>query len=501
MRGKNWKHCFGRPAQGGHGEAVTPEKRSHSANVPGIQPHYHVIIHVNIPPILLHFYDGAVYTTWKTRLISWCGAWMRPIKCDENTKLSCPTDCPAEQCRFTIPSGDCPKECAKSFCDRSAPLDQSTDSETVGGSGGPSAGAIAGGVIGGIIVIAIATYLVWRFLIKPKRSQMPPSVFEVNATPSGDLEKDTASRMTKRSSTHTVHSIASTVLTRASNIIQIAYIPGVTNRATPSSPTVLVPPVPPIPMHHADGSKEFEQDDQHFFVPGDLRDSTYSGLSGYSQRTSYARTSYAPRSSVASTIYGKQAHVVNPAQTFIRAKPTVVSVKSMGNSSASSTAGSTPPVPNIDYDKFSRPKSRDSTFSVGSTFLNNANTAMPVRAQVVKVGTSLKKGGEHGSKSDVSVVSSAASPVPPPSPETSTAYSVRDSNISSTLIEDSPAIDQGPFSDPPERPHLGGANSSNLGAVMEEDAEHARMGDRNSRRLGSTERGSSPFSDDHATRD
>lgn len=414
-------------------------------------------------------------------------------KCD-NSGLSCPTVCKEdEECQFKIPTS-CVTTCASSECKKKDNADsQLSDSQNDRGSGGPSAGAIAGGVIGGIVFIIIATYLVWRFLIKPKRSQMPPSVFESHTTPAGDVEKDTASRHTHRSSTHTVHSIASTVLTRASNIIQIAYIPGVTNRATPSSPTVLVPPVPPIPMHHADGNRESQPEDQHFFVPGDLRDSTYSGLSGYSTRTSYA-----PRSSVASTVYGKQAHVVNPAQTFMRAKPTVVSVKSMMNSSATNSAASTPPVPNIDYDKFSRPKSRDSTFSVGSTFLNNANTAMPVRAQVVKV-SSLRK-GERGSKSDISVVSSTSASVVPPSPETATGFSVRDSNLSSTIIDDSPVVDQGPFSDPPERPSPGGANNSNLGALIEEEAEHGRVGDRNSRRLGSTERGNSPFSDDHATR-
>lgn len=419
-------------------------------------------------------------------------------KCEENKKLSCPPGCKVEDCTFKVPTG-CGENCASSVCI----ADEDSSSQASGtekdGGGGPSAGAIAGGVVGGIVFIMVATYLVWRFLIKPKRSQMPPSVFEVHPTPAGDVEKDTASRHTHRSSTHTVHSIASTVLTRASNIIQIAYIPGVTNRATPSSPTVLVPPVPPIPMHHADGNRESMQDDQHYFVPGDLRDSTYSGLSGDSNRTSYARTSYAPRSSVASTIYGKQAHVVNPTQTFMRAKPTVVSVKSMMNSSGSSTAASTPPVPNIDYDKFARPKSRDSTFSVGSTFLNNANTAMPVRAQVVKV-SSLRK-GERGSKSDISVVSSTSASVAPPSPVTATSFSVRDSNLSSTVIDDSPTVDQGPFSDPPERPSpIGANNPSSLGALIEEEAEHGRAGDRNSRRLGSTERGNSPFSDDHATR-
>merc|ERR1711981_1254864 len=93
------------------------------------------------------------------------------------------------------------------------------------------------------------------------------------------MEKSNASVFTRearsRASTHTVASMASTVLTRASNIIQIAYMPGVTNRSAPSTPGLLVPPVPPIPIALSDaGTPRYEQ--EHFFMPGDLRDSTYS---------------------------------------------------------------------------------------------------------------------------------------------------------------------------------------------------------------------------------
>lgn len=49
-----------------------------------------------------------------------------------------------------------------------------------------------------------------------------------------------------RQSTRSAHSIASTVFTRASNVIQIAYIPGVTVRSPPESPG-LIPPVPSLP--------------------------------------------------------------------------------------------------------------------------------------------------------------------------------------------------------------------------------------------------------------
>ncbi|CRK28420.1 hypothetical protein BN1708_004641, partial [Verticillium longisporum] len=249
-----------------------------------------------------------------------------------------------EVCTFTVPTCN---SCAKAVCRKDATVAPEDKSDKK-----PNTGAIAGGVVGGVIAIAVVTYLVWRFCIKPRRQhQIAQESYEDEPDHRVETEKEFGARRDKRSSVHTVHSIASTVLTRASNIIQIAYIPGVTNRATPTSPTLLVPPVPPIPMHASSlASNSPSYEDQHFFVPGDLRDSTYSGLSGDSDRMSYARTSYAPRSSIApsiaSTIYGKNAVVVAPAQTGMRAKAAMVSVKSMGGSAGGEV---TPPVPSIDY--------------------------------------------------------------------------------------------------------------------------------------------------------
>lgn len=351
-----------------------------------------------------------------------------------------------------------------------------------GKSNGPSAAPIAGGVIGGIIVIASLTYLVWRFLIRPKRSRISQSIYDSSSKNARDVEKDNASRFTHRSSTHTVHSIASTVLTRASNIIQIAYIPGVTNRATPSSPATLVPPVPPIPMHHAESNRGSRQDEQHFFVPGNLRDSTYSGISEFSDRTSYA-----PRSSIASTIYGRQAQVQTPAQTGMRAKPTVVSVKS------GSSGSSTPPVPSIDFDKFGggRPKSVTSNFSVGSTVVNNANTVTQARAQVVKLGGGPRK-IDVGAKSEANLSSlSLGSTAFPDSPAK---RSARTSETGDLRVGD-----QGPFSDPPCLPKPVDSTRT-LGALIEDESEGLRDGGRRSRGPGSIERGRSPFGDEHATR-
>lgn len=146
----------------------------------------------------------------------------------------------------------------------------------------------------------------------------------------------------RRASTHTVGSLASTVYTRASNIIQIAYIPGVTNRSH-STPD-LIPPVPPVPAASSGAShmdamgSPSSAEDEHFFLPSDLRNSTYSG---YTDRTSMARNS------VASELYRNNA-VVNPlpALAATRAKAVPVSVRStkpsplISRSATSSTANS-----------------------------------------------------------------------------------------------------------------------------------------------------------------
>ncbi|KAJ4306140.1 hypothetical protein N0V88_000936 [Collariella sp. IMI 366227] len=320
------------------------------------------------------------------------------------------------------------------------------------GNSSTNVGAIAGGVVGGLAAIAIVTYLDYR------------------------------------ASTHTTHSIASTVLTRASNIIQIAYIPGVTNR-TAASPSVLVPPVPPIPLALSSGAgTPATAEDQHFFVPGDLRDSTYSGLSAFSDRTSFARTSYAPRSSVASTIYGKSAVVVAPAQTGMRAKPAMVSVRSAHSSHSNNSVGSaTPPVPAVDYEKYNNnlmrpPSPANSTFSVGSTFLNNASTATatPARAMVVRVG-SVKKVGLRPKPSTDDILTSP----------TVSGSTIRESMAGSST----PRSDQGPFSDPPKS---AAQSTTSLSAVIEEATRRASQRDSTVPALAKG-RERSPFGDEHAT--
>lgn len=331
---------------------------------------------------------------------------------------------------------------------------------------GPNVGAIAGGVVGGLLAIAVATYLVWRFCIKTKRQQYQQNNWTEDQDDAPEAEKDFTLRRDARASTHTVGSIASTVLTRASNIIQIAYIPGVTNRSSPSTPGLLVPPVPPIPIALSSAGSSPRYEHEHFFMPGDLRDSTYSGIS---DRTSYARTS------VASTIYGKNAVVSPIPQTMIRGKPTVISVKSAG---AGSPGELTPPVPSVDYGKYGAGGPPSPAFSVGSTFLNSASAATQVKPQVVRVSNGSKK-LQNSSDNDVAPHRSLLS---------------RDSNAI-TIIDDTPSLEQGPFSDPPIRFH---PSSSSLSAVIEEATKRAH-GDVKAG-LG-RKRESTPFGDENEMHD
>ncbi|KAK7723281.1 hypothetical protein SLS63_008934 [Diaporthe eres] len=354
-----------------------------------------------------------------------------------------------------------------------------------------SGGAIAGAVIGGLALVAlvgVGTYLAWKHCVKNKRASFEQGQWEDDGEYAGQREKDFNAMRDGRASTQARNSIASTVLTRASNIIQIAYIPGVTNRATPTSPTLLVPPVPPIPIAvSSQAGTPNSTEDQHFFVPGDLRDSMASGMTGYTDRTSFARTSYAPRSSVASTIYGKAGVVVTPAQTGMRAKAAMVSVKSTG--SGSSDGGSVPPVPAVDKSRFQGPEPASpsgSTFSIGSTFMNNAKSATAVRAQVVRVGSNLKQSSTPASVNTTSVAGADTDD------ERDDAVTARSGLSTPSTLPPPRDEQQSPFRDPSPSPPAAGARGSGLSTVAEDAARRASQG---------PPRGASPFSDAHATQE
>ena len=258
----------------------------------------------------------------------------RCVQCDNKTP-SCPICKEDETCSFQIMTCE---RCAFTTCVKK-PLSAGSSNNST------AAGPIAGGVVGGLVVVALMVFLVWKFCIKKRRDvygqewQDDASGIEKSGMDQFAMDRD------RRASTHTVASLASTVYTRASNVIQIAYIPGVTNRSIHSSPD-LVPPVPPIPAAGGSSvnSPHITEDDQHFFLPSDLRNSTYSG---YSNRSSMGARSMA-RSSVATTIYRNNAIVsALPAQTASRMKPVSVSVKSSSKNSPNISRSPTPPMPSL----------------------------------------------------------------------------------------------------------------------------------------------------------
>ncbi|CDR37754.1 CYFA0S01e16446g1_1 [Cyberlindnera fabianii] len=137
------------------------------------------------------------------------------VICDDDPK--CP-DCPnGEQCVLTIQTCS---ECPVTYC--------KSDGSTSSSSGKTNIGGIVGGTVAGVVVLAILMFLFYKFYYQKKvafnRVRQHKEFFfdddaEINFHHNrmADLEKP--SQRT---------SLATTVLTRASNIIPIAYIPGVT---------------------------------------------------------------------------------------------------------------------------------------------------------------------------------------------------------------------------------------------------------------------------------
>ena len=239
--------------------------------------------------------------------------------------VACPTTCaPDESCIYRATTCD---SCGSTSCIKKTVL-QPDSAQATPTNSTSSIGPIAGGVVGGIAAIVIMTFLVWRFCVRGRRRQSQSQWEEdTRGIEKGEVDQSSMRRDHRASSATVAPSIASTSYTRASNVIQIAYIPGVTNRSDHSSPE-LIPPVPPIPA-----AGHMSRDDQHFF-----RLSTYSGFSD--------DASVANRSSFASTVYRNNA-IVNPlpAQAATRMKATPVSVKSSNRPSPNISRSVTPPMP------------------------------------------------------------------------------------------------------------------------------------------------------------
>lgn len=285
-------------------------------------------------------------------------------------------------------------------------------------------------------MIAILVFVIWKYCLKGKRRPISEMQWEQEELEQQEkAENDFASRRSARASTHTVASMASSVLTRASNIIQIAYIPGVTNRSGPGSPDLLVPPVPPIPaMSPSSGmSSPYSNADQHFFVP-DFRDSMASDSTRQSIAPSLARNS------VASTMYRQNAIVSPlPAQTIVRGKAAVVSVKSNGSNTPDDAQSmmSTPPVPQIDPKHAQQVKpiriqmpGLSSKSSVQSTATLGPVRALNITKKKSSDTTPTKSSSSSFTSGDRTAVATPEALVPPARPLTGYSIASTDSGVS-----------------------------------------------------------------------
>ncbi|RMD39519.1 hypothetical protein DV735_g5608, partial [Chaetothyriales sp. CBS 134920] len=247
----------------------------------------------------------------------------RCVQCPDQSP-SCPSCASDETCQLITQSCD---SCASTKCVKIGALPGQIASK-------PSTpiGAIVGGVVGGVVVVAIAIFLFYWFYIRRRRQAA------LSWNPPEKRDQKTLHQFDRQSA----RSVASTVLSRASNVIQIAYIPGVTVRSPPDSPGNMPPPMPSLPgasnLSSVQGSPAVEQ---HYFMPSDLRSSTWSDSS----------SSIDPRVSVTpslarTTLYGEGA-IIAPVQQASRAQANVVSVKSGSSSSPSIASSRTPPVPQV----------------------------------------------------------------------------------------------------------------------------------------------------------
>jgi len=271
----------------------------------------------------------------------------RCVQCpDENP--TCPPCSNSEICSL-VPT-DC-NTCAHMVCVRNP--SSSTPSS------GPNVGAIAGGVVGGVAFVGLVVFLLWYLWIRKKRAQQEA---EAEEWEEDDIAQQKSvhhfqAMQQDAASTRTRGSFANSLLSRASNIIQIAYIPGVTNRNGSGHNSLMgSSPVPPIPAARRDMPRSplVNDDGALFFRPGDLRDSTWSASSmGDKRDTQYSLTPSLARSSVTSGIYRDDGtEVPMPAQQIVRAAPRMVSVRSGSSHSPGETPGSQTPVSASDHSDF-----------------------------------------------------------------------------------------------------------------------------------------------------
>ncbi|KAK9321871.1 hypothetical protein V1517DRAFT_158428 [Lipomyces orientalis] len=324
------------------------------------------------------FLDSSHLSRWGPSLIARANC----ITCPSSLP-SCPNCAADEQCQLTLQTcSSCPTtSCVKKYSSGS-PTSSPSSSET-GSSGSTSTpiGAIVGGTVGGFVFVCAIVALLFFFFRRrrarllgaaggtmtddsldgdEKASHRPDDTRPRSVATSGHYRND--NMVDARQSTHTVASIASSAITRASNVIPIAYIPGVINRSNPNSPSY-VPPIPEIPLEHVGQQASIPPSPSAISVYGappqqhvqlhqpysdegsvhsptgisisdNAADPTTRGMSIYSaatydsQEDQSIRDSVGLRESVATSAYRSSVVVAPAMMTAIRAKPNLIERKS-----------------------------------------------------------------------------------------------------------------------------------------------------------------------------
>ncbi|ODQ78830.1 hypothetical protein BABINDRAFT_153631 [Babjeviella inositovora NRRL Y-12698] len=162
-------------------------------------------------------------------------------RASDATCISCPSEAPT--CPLCSSGESCVQiprsclECALLVC-KSTASDPTLHMTNVG--------AIVGGVVGSLAVIALLAFIYWRFFYKVKRIEIEAEAeadkeFYDNIPPDAHEDASTVQPMPRRNGPTRVtgpnlgrrlsqQTTTSTINTQASNIIPIAYIPGVTIR-------------------------------------------------------------------------------------------------------------------------------------------------------------------------------------------------------------------------------------------------------------------------------